>query len=128
MLCLSKYFFNCWFFSLIQGNKAEEQKPGNCVPTCPDNWEKNDERCYLWQNDPKIWAEAEQFCNENEAHLASVTSQSIQNYIWSKIEPTGKSLWIGGSDQDQEGEWKWSDGSEWNFTQWLTNEPNNFNG
>merc|ERR1712013_26161 len=125
MLFLSKCFFNFWFLFLIQGTKAEEQKPGNCIQACPDNWEKKDERCYLWQNDPKTWAEAEEFCNEKEAYLASVTSQNIHDYIWSKIEPTGSSFWIGGSDQEEEGIWKWSDGSKWNFTQWLTNEPNN---
>ena len=114
---LSETILYCLLFSVIQGSKAGEQKPNKCVKVCPKGWESHGDRCYLWQNDPKNWTEAEQFCKDKGAHLASVTSLNIHNYIWSKIEPTGSSFWIGGSDQEEEGLWKWSDGSEWNFTQ-----------
>ena len=106
----SDFVFFCLLFS-IEGDKAREQNNDKCFLTCQKGWEKNGERCYWWQNDPKIWAEAEQFCKDKGAHLASVTSLNIHNYIWSKIEPTGRSVWVGGSDQDQEGQWMWIDGS-----------------
>ena len=124
-MMMSETILFCLLFSITQGSRTGDQKTDKCVKICLESWERNGDRCYLWQNDPKNWTEAEQFWNENEEHLASVTSQNIHNYIWSKIEPTGSSFWIGGSDQEEEGIWKWSDGSEWNFTHWLTNEPNN---
>ena len=35
--------------------------------------------------------------------------------------------WIGGNDIDEEGTWKWTDGSPFEFTFWRSGEPNNHN-
>ena len=55
------------------------------------------------------WPDAEQFCNENDGHLASVTNLKIQNYIQSKVEKNDSNtfFWIGGTDRENEGKWVW---------------------
>ena len=47
-------------------------------------------------------------------HLASVASQDVHNYLARK----NLSVWLGGSDRAAEGNWTWSDCTEWNWTHW----------
>ena len=36
--------------------------------------------------------------------------------------------WLGGTDQEQEGEWRWVTGEKWKYSQWAGGEPNNYTG
>ena len=80
-MMLSETIIYCSLFTVIQGRNAGDQKLDKCVKICPEDWEKNGGRCYLWQNDPKIWSDAEKFCKESDAHLASVTRLIIHNSV-----------------------------------------------
>ena len=66
------------------------------------------------------WEEAEEFCRGQEAHLASVTSSEIHEYLVAKLQPSHNNeiLAIGATDQDLEGRWVWTDCSPWNYTRW----------
>ena len=121
--------FSFVFFS-IQKSRGEQE---NWCPSCPNNWEEKEGHCFLWPSVRKSWREAEKFCNDEGGHLASVTNMEIHNYIWSKekVDPDDYRtfFWIGGSDRDKEGRWKWTDGSEWKFTKWATGptrQPDNY--
>ena len=104
----------------------EEENQNKCVVACPQDWEENKGHCYLWSKTKQNWTNAEQMCIKNEGHLASITDQNIDNYIWNKIQTTTeRSVWVGGTDKEEEGTWKWSDGSVWDFTNWPA-KPNNY--
>ena len=34
------------------------------------------------------------------------------------------SVFLGGTDRDNEGTWTWTDGSPWDYSKWSHNEPN----
>ena len=93
----------------------------SCVarPHCPNGWERLSEgkHCYRLFQEKKTWADAESFCNGQGGHLAAVTNQEIHNYVNRKNAP----VWVGGTDQEREGTWKWSDCSVWGFEQWSVN-------
>ncbi|MDX8339231.1 PKD domain-containing protein [Draconibacterium sp. IB214405] len=71
-----------------------------------------------------------------KGYLATITSSIENNFIWSKIDGVG---WIGGSDEDKEGDWYWKTGPEagtlfwrgtsggtaFGFAYWNNGEPNN---
>ena len=98
-----------------------------CVTACKENWEEKSGRCFLWGgNKKRSWDEAEEFCQKEGGHLASVTSEAIHEYIIKEKNRKGVGyLWLGGSDKKEEGVWKWSDGSPWEFNRWNPGEPNN---
>ena len=74
----------------------------------------------MWPNIKKTWHDAELYCNKEDGHLASVTNKRMHDYIWSKKKLLDKSteFWIGGTDEEKEGKWRWTDGSPWSFTFW----------
>ena len=75
------------------------------------------------------WTEAEDYCRNKSGHLASVTSNTTNDYIVGEKNKRGLNrLWIGGSDLENEGSWKWADGSPWESTLWKSDEPNNYLG
>ena len=112
---------------------SEPQEGGSdatrCERECEEGWEKNGNHCYFWSTVSKTWDESEEICKGKGAHLASVTSKATDDYI--TAESRDKFTWIGGSDKESEGTWKWSDGSTWEFTNWGTigrnrvQQPNN---
>ena len=68
----------------------------------------------------KTWPAAEAHCQSEGGHLPSVMSREEQRKV--AVVAAGNKVWLGGSDKDEEGVWRWTDGSPWNYTNW---EPNN---
>jgi len=97
----------------------------DCVQDCEQSWEAHGQHCYFWSDHIETWDWAEQFCLKKGAHLASVTSNSTNQYILRGImkRNINENMWIGGTDKDEEGVWKWADGSPWEFTDWQTGRP-----
>ena len=87
-------------------------------------WEQN---CYLLSEENKNWNEASEICKKDESsHLSSVLSQKENDFIasWMVYESI-TFLFIGGTDIQQSRVWEWSDGSNFNYSNWNTNEPSN---
>ena len=107
--------------------------PDNIKVTCTlqpvQGWEQNGDNSYLWSTTNKNWADAEEFCVNEGGHLASVTSDAINEYVMEGMNIKGLNrLWIGGTDIHQEGVWQWTDNMPWEFTSWDQGEPNNSGG
>ncbi|XP_059175714.1 macrophage mannose receptor 1-like [Physella acuta] len=85
-----------------------------------------DNNCYELFTTAKNWTEANRYCsNFNGTRiLAKVSSPSVLRYFISIIQ-SGTRVWLGASDQLQEGEWVWTDGTMANLTSmWNKREPN----
>ncbi|XP_033992131.1 CD209 antigen-like protein C [Trematomus bernacchii] len=91
--------------------------------TCPEGWRKFGCSCYLFLSTEKAsWEQSRQDCRARGAHLVIVDSEEEQEFISSKIKGD---TWIGLSDREEEGTWKWVDGSPLNLTFWVKGEPSN---
>jgi len=100
-----------------------------CVEACGEDWEKNGDHCYFWGTDKKNWTEAEDFCQREGGHLASVTSNATRDFVLEGMNRTGlNEAYIGGNDIEEEGTWKWTDCTPWGVTFWASRQPDNSKG
>ena len=114
----------CSMFTGLESKSVLQNASSN---PCEENWEENGSHCYYWSTFRMNWTAAEKFCQNKSSHLASVTSRSTSDYISKKFSRRRFHVWIGGTDQDKEGLWKWTDLSPWNFADWEDGSPPDHN-
>ncbi|PNJ13115.1 ASGR2 isoform 5 [Pongo abelii] len=93
---------------------------------CPVNWEEHQGSCYWFSHSGKAWAEAEKYCQLENAHLVVINSWEEQKFIVQHTNPFN--TWIGLTDSD--GSWKWVDGTDYrhNYKNWAVTQPDNWHG
>ncbi|XP_063744060.1 C-type lectin domain family 10 member A-like isoform X2 [Eleginops maclovinus] len=84
---------------------------------CPAGWRKHSCSCYLLHKQTDSWEKAREHCRERGAHLVVIDSAAEQTDVW-----------IGLSDREKEGTWKWVDGSPLTLRNWETIQPDNGGG
>ncbi|XP_058240763.1 CD209 antigen-like protein E [Hemibagrus wyckioides] len=78
---------------------------------------------YGMSNENKNWEESRKDCMDKGADLLIINSKEEQEFIGKQL---GKfQTWIGLSDIEKEGEWKWVDGTPLTTEYWAKDEPNN---
>uniref|UniRef100_A0A4W4E4Y7 C-type lectin domain-containing protein n=1 Tax=Electrophorus electricus TaxID=8005 RepID=A0A4W4E4Y7_ELEEL len=87
---------------------------------CFKGWTKFGSSYYYFSNERKKWTESRQYCREMGADLVIINSREEQEFI----KEVNIYAWIGLSDAQTEGSWKWVDGSPLTTVYWRTGEPN----
>ncbi|ELT91076.1 hypothetical protein CAPTEDRAFT_87018, partial [Capitella teleta] len=100
---------------------------------CSAGWESYDDNCYsLIKTDALTWMEAEGQCKEWGAHLVSILSQNEMDFIHDLLvqnEVFNTGTYIGLTDTDEEGIWRWVDSGQkaiysyWEVRQNTYSEP-----
>ena len=67
------------------------------------------------------WHDARDYCASLGAHLVTISSLEENQLVYDLL-PWG---WLGGTDEDNEGVWRWVTGEPWVFINWYPGEPNN---
>ncbi|XP_066518027.1 CD209 antigen-like protein C [Hoplias malabaricus] len=78
---------------------------------------------YYLFNNKKSWSEARQECRNKGADLLIISSKEEQEFF----KKQDVHAWLGLTDAEEEGEWKWVNGSLMTTTFWKGGEPNNAN-
>ncbi|TKS82263.1 Collectin-12 Collectin placenta protein 1 [Collichthys lucidus] len=102
----------------------------NCYECPDDKWLLVGDQCLLLETDRNGWLKSSKKCEEKGAHLAILTTTEQHEVV----EKEGRMLsgfytfyWMGLTDIEKEGEWKWVDNSTVKNTRWKvgSSEPDN---
>ncbi|XP_061470470.1 hepatic lectin-like isoform X2 [Rhineura floridana] len=88
-------------------------------------WEYFDGECYHFSVQRATWHTAKSHCEERNSSLVVVNDEAEQNFLESQART--ENFWIGLTDADNEGEWRWIDGTNYRngYKKWKKGEPNN---
>ncbi|XP_051997795.1 ladderlectin-like [Xyrauchen texanus] len=92
------------------------------VEECPFGWTPFGKKCYKFFSPQVDWITAEKNCQSRDSNLAPVRSQ-VENEFLLSLVPVSARCWIGGHDGVKDGQWLWSDGTTFDYTNWCSNEP-----
>ncbi|XP_042281496.1 CD209 antigen-like protein A [Thunnus maccoyii] len=94
--------------------------------TCPAGWRMFGCSCYFLSSESGSWSRGRQDCREKGADLVVIDSTEEQTFLSTVTEETWS--WIGLTDRDKEGTWKWIDGTPLTLSYWEIDQPDNGNG
>ncbi|KYO26285.1 immune-related, lectin-like receptor 2 [Alligator mississippiensis] len=106
-------------------NVSVLEQTGYLLTRVSQGWRLHGGNLYYFSKEKRSWEEAEQFCVSQNSHLSSVLSWEEQEYLAAEVRNADH--WIGLSDREAEGSWRWVDGSEYTKGFWYKKQPDNWN-
>ncbi|XP_073729802.1 uncharacterized protein [Misgurnus anguillicaudatus] len=94
--------------------------------TFTDGWIYYQSSLYFISSEKKSWTESRRYCIERGADLIIINNKEEQLFV--RMVTGCNGVWIGLSDSDVEGKWKWVDGSTLISGFWERGEPNSYAG
>ncbi|XP_050184740.1 macrophage mannose receptor 1-like isoform X1 [Myiozetetes cayanensis] len=91
---------------------------------CKKGWRRYGTYCYFIGHVPATFSEANTTCEGEEGYLATVESRYEQAYLTSLVglRPE-KYFWLGLSDVENQGTFRWANGEATSFTHWNAGMP-----
>ncbi|NXX93061.1 MRC1 protein, partial [Centropus bengalensis] len=95
-------------------------------PACLKGWKRHGFYCYLVGHTSVTFSEAKKACERSSGYLTTVEDRYEQAYLTSLVGLSSeKYFWIGLSDMEEQGMFKWATGESVLFTNWNAAMPGN---
>ncbi|XP_048022826.1 CD209 antigen-like protein C [Megalobrama amblycephala] len=88
-----------------------------------DGWVCYQSSLYFISSEQRNWTESRRYCTERGADLIIINNREEHEFVKKRFF----GFWIGLTDSDVEGRWKWVDGTNMTSGFWATGEPDNNN-
>ncbi|XP_077374130.1 lithostathine-1-beta-like [Festucalex cinctus] len=119
---LRSLFLLCGMSGLLTGVWSFPSKFKKDI-TCPEGWTQLDLHCYIYQDDPRTFADAEAVCNILGGNLVSIHSD-LENAVVQQLILAGDNdddeAWIGLHDAIENDDYIWTSGKVVNFLNFNT--------
>ncbi|XP_073730771.1 uncharacterized protein [Misgurnus anguillicaudatus] len=96
------------YIKLTEEKKQLLTKYTNITEKRLDGWIYYQSSLYFISSEEKNWTESRRYCRERGADLIIINNKEEKDFV---INMSTLGIWIGLSDSDEEGKWKWVDGS-----------------
>ncbi|XP_051746586.1 CD209 antigen-like protein C isoform X1 [Ctenopharyngodon idella] len=106
-----------------QRNQLKQEKNEQSKSLCEKvGWMCYESSYYYISSEMKNWTESRRYCTDRGADLIIINNGEEQDFV--KRISGGAAVWIGLTDSDVEGTWRWVDGSTLASGFWDPREPN----
>ncbi|XP_026112891.1 asialoglycoprotein receptor 1-like [Carassius auratus] len=94
-----------------------------------DGWKCHQSSLYFFSSEKKNWDESRRYCRERGTDLIIINNREEQDFV-KNITGSSEHFWIGLTDIEVEGSWKWVDGSTLTSGFWASGDkqPDNYQG
>ncbi|KAG7219809.1 hypothetical protein INR49_005831 [Caranx melampygus] len=103
---------------------------------CQDSWRLFETKCYYFSSRMLSWSSSRAWCQTQGGDLLIINSQQEQEFVFDASragEQLNTRLWIGMTDAEEEGDWRWVDSSKvnpdvqfWLSRPGMVNEPDDW--
>lgn len=88
---------------------------------------------YLYVQEGKTWHQAKDYCVARGGHLVTIQAPSENLFVYNISSDNDlRGIWLGGTDEAEEGKWVWVTGELWDYWNWagdrIQSQPDNQDG
>ncbi len=112
-----------WICTATAQLSTPEKKPPVGIPSDAKLFNGKWYRVYLERTS---WANARQKCTALRGQLVVITDEPTWEFVNALTQ--GAALWLGATDEQTEGVWKWVDGTPVTLKPWFQGQPDNARG
>ncbi|XP_033107417.1 macrophage mannose receptor 1-like isoform X2 [Anneissia japonica] len=116
------------------GSIVTNAPPTTALPqgNCPSGWIEFNKRCYQFhgsiESDRFGWRDARDKCRNVGGDLVTIHDQRVNAFLTTKLKGLDYRMWIGLSDLTTNKQFRWTDGTTVDYTNWAGGEPNEAGG